>query len=768
MGCLWSDLDQDGDLDLVLWRPNEIVMLLNRRDGMFERFDPKRTDTRKAFQPPPLPESPKEISDVVATDLDADGDPDILITSLDGVRLWRNDRLMRFADVTARAGLAGTSNYGRFVVADVDGDRALDIVGNTDQAGTQVFRQSSSGPFRLTFKRSEILHDDFSPAAVGDLDSDGRDELVMRSSGMQWLAIHSLGALLAGDRGRESIQVAARGPAVLLADLNGDLALDLVVSTNDRRSGEVNDAGNTRVYLGKKPPQNHALEIKLQGKIFANTMHSNMGGIGARVEVMAGNRFQVREMRSGEGNTLHFGLGTATAADYVRIVWPDDVLQSEGWVPADQIKVIEEFQRKASSCPILFAWNGERFECVTDFLGVGGLGFFIEPGVYGPPDPTEQILIPKLEPKDGKLELRIHEPFEEITYLDSAKLIVVDHPADVDVVPDERFAINSPQPDGKLLAIRKRIDPVSARDGRGQDALDAVVRSDRKHAHAVADPRFIGYAEPTTFELDFGPGLAALSGSDRIYVALDGWVEYPYSHINLAAWQAGVRLEALSIEVEVAGKGFIRIQNEAGYPAGMPRITTFPLGKLPEGLTGKLRLVTNQELWIDRVWLFEPADAKIQTLALPASRADLRFVGFPREYSPDGGAPRLYDYGIIDPSFPWKTMAGAYTRFGEVGEILREADDCYVVFGPGEEVALTFDAPPPPAPGMKRTYVLDTFGWCKDMDPYTAHPYTVEPLPFRGMSNYPYRDDESFPDGAAQKRWRAEYQTRIVPGTRAR
>ena len=69
---------------------------------------------------------------------------------------------------------------------------------------------------------------------------------------------------------------------------------------------------------------------------------------------------------------------------------------------------------------------------------------------------------------------------------------------------------------------------------------------------------------------------------------------------------------------------------------------------------------------------------------------------------------------------------------------------------------------------MKRTYVLDTFGWCKDMDPYTALPDTVEPLPFKGMSNYPYRDDESFPEGEAQRRWRAEYQTRIVPGTRAR
>ena len=60
----------------------------------------------------------------------------------------------------------------------------------------------------------------------------------------------------------------------------------------------------------------------------------------------------VRELRSGDGSgaagplRLHFGLGALKNADYVRIVWPDDVLQSEGWVPADQQKLIEEFQRK--------------------------------------------------------------------------------------------------------------------------------------------------------------------------------------------------------------------------------------------------------------------------------------------------------------------------------------------------------------------------------------------------------------------------------------
>jgi hypothetical protein len=212
----------------------------------------------------------------------------------------------------------------------------------------------------------------------------------------------------------------------------------------------------------------------------------------------------------------------------------------------------------------------------------------------------------------------------------------------------------------------------------------------------------------------------------------------------------------------------VRIQDEACYPAGMPRIMTLPLGKLPAGMTGRLRLSTNQELWIDRLFLFEPSKAALEVRTLQAASAILQAGGYPREYSPDGSQPRLYDYDIRDPSFPWKTIGGAYTRFGDVAEILREPDDRYAIFGGGEEIALAFDAPPPPAAGMRRTYVLDTFGWCKDMDPYTAFPHTVEPLPFRGMSNYPYAPEERFPDGEAHRAWRERYQTRLVSGTRGR
>ena len=70
---------------------------------------------------------------------------------------------------------------------------------------------------------------------------------------------------------------------------------------------------------------------------------------------------------------------------------------------------------------------------------------------------------------------------------------------------------------------------------------------------------------------------------------------------------------------------------------------------------------------------------------------------------------------------------------------------------------------PPLASGFKRTFLLYAVGFCKDMDPYTAHPDTVEPLPFRAVSSYPYPAGENYPDDDLHRRYRAEWNTRRVP-----
>ena len=70
------------------------------------------------------------------------------------------------------------------------------------------------------------------------------------------------------------------------------------------------------------------------------------------------------------------------------------------------------------------------------------------------------------------------------------------------------------------------------------------------------------------------------------------------------------------------------------------------------------------------------------------------------------------------------------------------------------------DDTPPLRPGWQRDFLLKVDGWAKDQDANTAFALSVEPLPFHGMSAYPYPPSEHFPDDAQHRRYREEYNTR--------
>ena len=74
--------------------------------------------------------------------------------------------------------------------------------------------------------------------------------------------------------------------------------------------------------------------------------------------------------------------------------------------------------------------------------------------------------------------------------------------------------------------------------------------------------------------------------------------------------------------------------------------------------------------------------------------------------------------------------------FGPVNELLSEADDALAIIGPGEEVHLEFALPETELrEGWTRCVVLESVGWCKDMDLYTrdvfAKPCICGNRPFR-------------------------------------
>ena len=146
------------------------------------------------------------------------------------------------------------------------------------------------------------------------------------------------------------------------------------------------------------------------------------------------------------------------------------------------------------------------------------------------------------------------------------------------------------------------------------------------------------------------------------------------------------------------------------------------------------------EVFWDQIFIGENVlGSKIRINTLRPVVAELRYLGYPREFSPDGADPILYDYHRIDQGLPFKNMTGNFTRFGDVRELLQEVDDRFVIMARGEEIVLEFDetALPKLPKGWSRTVVLHSDGYCKDMDLYTAFPHTVEPLPYHGMKNYP-------------------------------
>ena len=400
-----------------------------------------------------------------------------------------------------------------------------------------------------------------------------------------------------------------------------------------------------------------------------------------------------------------------------------------------------------------------------------GSGYLIAPGVYSQPDRDEAVAITadQLEASDGVFRLSVTEPMDEIAYLDHLRLDVVDRPPGVSSTPDERFAPQGPRPTGLLLAWRTTIEPVRATDLEGRDVTETLRHWDRRTVDTFRKREgWIGYAEDHAIILDFGDRLSRCGPSDPLVLCLAGWVEYPYSQTNYAAATAGVALQPPAIERRRDDGRWEVIEPHAGYPAGMPRLMTLDLtGKLA-GPQCVLRIKTNMECYYDQAFIAvrdRAAEASLRVITLPVARAELGYRGYTREVSPDGRQPLIYDYDHVDPA-PLARFSGKLTRYGDVARLLQADDDQLCLVGPGDEVRIEFEATglPPLPEGWTRSYVLRSFGYCKDADPFTATSDTVLPLPWRGMPAFPFAPDVKRPSDPPYESYLRVYQTRPAGG----
>ena len=134
-------------------------------------------------------------------------------------------------------------------------------------------------------------------------------------------------------------------------------------------------------------------------------------------------------------------LGSHAAVDTVRITWPNGLIQNEINQAANRVVIYKEAPRLSGSCPMIFTWNGEQFEFITDVLGVAPLGASSGDGEFFPVDHDEYVTIPgaSLKARDGNYEIRVTEELREVSYLDKIQLLALDHPAEIDIVTNESW-----------------------------------------------------------------------------------------------------------------------------------------------------------------------------------------------------------------------------------------------------------------------------------------------------------------------------------------
>jgi hypothetical protein len=731
------DVDHDGDLDVIFSTGSGLSIWLNLGQLKFEEA------TKRSVLPP------RELAatSLVAVDWDRDLDIDILVSGPGGAPAgWLENlrhgslRWREFEPELSR--LTGSQSLN---LIDVDGNGAWGVIG-TGSSGVRLVR-TRGGPAAApkSVDATEVSGAPFLRSLVGDFDNDTHPDVVAWGESSFTFC-----------RGTSPPQFAVAGNAFqppvagavgcAAADIDGDGDLDLVVA---------GPAGLV-IYDNVGGNRNHWLAVRTQGEDGDKNGDVNHLGIGSLVEIKSGRRYQAQVVT---GQVTHFGLGNRKTADVLRVVWTNGVPQPVISPEADSS--LCRRHDPGGSCPYFYTWTGARFEFCTDACWAAPLGLQVAEGVFAQPRAWEYLTIPgeRLVPRDGKYLIQMTEELWEAAYLDRMELLVVDHPGDVEVFSNEKVG-PAEIAEFKLHTVRNRRLPVAARDKHGRDVLDTVSRDDGRFMKGFdADPRH-GLTDGHYLELDLG----VLSDPRHVTLFLTGWLYPSSTSLNVGGSQSRSSPPARPPALEVPDEqgNWIVARPFMGFPGGKTKTIAVDLSGIFPTDDRRLRIVTNMEFYWDAAFFSDGEDpAPLDMRRLPVATADLHYRGYSASSLSDSFGPDAYDYQKVSTAPKWAPMGGRFTRYGDVTELLLEDDDRQVIFGSGDELTVAFQVPEndPPA-GWKRDFLLHNVGWDKDNDLNVITSQAVEPLPFQGMSGYPYRADEEFPETPRHREYLRKYQTR--------
>lgn len=731
-GAWAADIEADGDLDVVLGaRRGSVIVLRNNGDGTFLDVQPFA--------------GVSGATGFAWADFDADGDPDAaFVDEIRLVHVFSNERQGQFSK--REVPFAFDTGPARAInVADLNNDGVLDLViARVDGVIVRLSDKDHGAGWDVAeVAKAEGLSNDALVLRLADLDNNGGLDLLYGAN--VWLSDEN-GKLvqLNSPTGVERILDAA--------DINADGRLDLLGVFGGSPIEAINTGTKNYHWQIVRPRASNAV----------GDQRINPFGVGGEMEIRSGLLVQKQPIT---GPLLHFGLGDQATADVIRVVWPNGTVRAEFEVKGDQEVVTE--QRLKASCPFLYAYNGKTMEFVKDAVPWGSaIGLRINTigsAKIAATGEWYKIRRDQLVPHDGYYDIRVTAELWEVYYYDYLALMPIDHPAGTEIFVDERFVV----PPAKLgFTTVETPRPIKqAIDDNGQNVTALVATPDGKALDTFGRGQYQGLTRDHYVEVDLGDD-APTSGP--LYLIAHGSIHDTESSLNVAITQ-GTRWRAKPMSVEVPdGKGGWTVaQANLGFPAGRKKTVLFNLTDVfKPGTPRRVRIRTNLEIYWDHLeWARGLPDAEVKMVRLAPSSVDLHYRGYSVINRPDAGAPEVPDYNrLLSTKQIWRDLEGYYTRHGEVGELVREIDDRYVIVASGDEMSLRFPEQPSPPAGWVRDYIIMGDGWIKDGDYNSTHSRTVLPLPHHGQQEYetpPGKLEEEFVYRRFPDDW-VKYHTRYV------
>jgi len=455
-----------------------------------------------------------------------------------------------------------------------------------------------------------------------------------------------------------------------------------------------------------------------------------------------------------------FGTGDIFAnatfyADSMSVGGPEDWFgtvptgMAEGVLVEDIMMGSANYNHGGVSCPFLYTWNGEEYEFQADIFSAGKLGIPTKSGP-APPSPNDHLLIRKenMAAENGTFSIRMVEERDEMSYVDRARLYVVEHPSDMEIIPDTSSMLDD-VPELRLHKIDSTaIMPISCVTDTGEDCLEAV--SDMDYDQAILGRQ--EYPEWHYIELDFGE-----IEEDDLELVFRANSEFPWTPEGSARKKAFSKVS----EIEVYnGTGWEVAPQKLPLPKDIPRDHAIDITGISPDSHYKLRLKWVHRTLVNYVKIALAVDEPVSIVELNLTSADLGYHGLSYKDHRGSVLSPIYDW-TFPVLFYYDYYPGNYTRYGDVLPLLTENDDKFVIMEVGSEVSMEFDDY---APEGDYDFIFYSYGYYKDRKSdriYGTGP--VEPYPFQEMSTYPYNTSvESYPDDEEHNAYKAEYNTRYL------